>query len=501
MASAGGHPSGSAMEANRLLWPLLVFLALLVSVSFQGSRGLYETSEGRYAECAREMVESGNYLEPTLGYRPHWTKPPMTYWAIAAGIRLAGPGEWGVRLFNSAAFFLTVLAVVRIGTVLWDARTGLIAGLIYASSPFPVFGAYAVTTDTLLTLFEVSAVLCYLTAFYAAAPRKQRVFTTAMWGFLGLGFLTKGPPALLVLLPVLLWHFLHRDRPRIIGLAQIAAFAGIGLSWYLVVCFRHPGLMSYFIGHEVVDRLVSHAVHNPEWYKPFSLYLPVLILGAGPWCCLGVRAFWRKRLLRPGRIRASFRRGGPGALMLLWLLLPLAVFFIVESRLHLYVLPLYAPVSLAIARAISGGGEGETRLFLKRTVLVAVITGFVLVGLKGVAAVLPARKDMRPLYAMCRDAGGMEARFVAFDRPKLYGLQYYLNGRLERVSRRGRAPWADAAVEEMIGRIKKGEIRRSVVFICSGRQEPKLVTLLRRSGIDSRRVESRYWILRVVPGK
>ena len=69
---------------------LLIAPAFLAAFAFQGSRGLYETSEGCYAECAREMIESGNYLEPTLGYRPHWTKPPMTYWAIAAGIRLAG---------------------------------------------------------------------------------------------------------------------------------------------------------------------------------------------------------------------------------------------------------------------------------------------------------------------------------------------------------------------------------------------------------------------------
>jgi 4-amino-4-deoxy-L-arabinose transferase-like glycosyltransferase len=54
-------------------WLAMVFLALLLSFSFQCSKGLYETTEGRYAECAREMIESGNYLEPTLGYRPHWT--------------------------------------------------------------------------------------------------------------------------------------------------------------------------------------------------------------------------------------------------------------------------------------------------------------------------------------------------------------------------------------------------------------------------------------------
>ena len=61
----------------------MIFLALFVAFSFQGTRGIYETTEGRYAECAREMVETGNYLAPTLSYRPHWSKPPLAYWIIA----------------------------------------------------------------------------------------------------------------------------------------------------------------------------------------------------------------------------------------------------------------------------------------------------------------------------------------------------------------------------------------------------------------------------------
>ena len=76
-------------------WRVMLALALLVGFSFQGSRGLYETTEGRYVEVAREMVETGNWIEPTLGYRPHWAKPPLTYWAIAGGIKLLGVNEWG----------------------------------------------------------------------------------------------------------------------------------------------------------------------------------------------------------------------------------------------------------------------------------------------------------------------------------------------------------------------------------------------------------------------
>ena len=64
---------------------LVAVLAFVGTTAFQGSRGLYETTEGRYAECARETLASGDWDDPILNGRPHWTKPPLTYMAIMAG--------------------------------------------------------------------------------------------------------------------------------------------------------------------------------------------------------------------------------------------------------------------------------------------------------------------------------------------------------------------------------------------------------------------------------
>ena len=107
--------------------PFFVFaITLGIGFCFQGTRGLYETSEGRYAECAREMLETGHYLEPQLGYQPHLNKPPLTYWAIMGNLKLLGNNEWAVRLYNAVAFALTVLVVTNLGSVLWNRKCGLI---------------------------------------------------------------------------------------------------------------------------------------------------------------------------------------------------------------------------------------------------------------------------------------------------------------------------------------------------------------------------------------
>jgi len=474
-------------------WLIMVFLALLVSFSFQGSRGLYETSEGRYAESAREMVERGNWLEPTLGYRPHWTKPPLAYWAIAGGIELLGSNEWGVRLYNAGAFFLAVLVVAYLGVTLWGKTTGLLAGLIYASSLFPVLGAYAVTTDMLLTLWEVSAVACYIKAYRGLPSVKGTTWIVAMWLLFGLGFLTKGPPVLIPLIPILVWHFQQEHKLRIANPWGIFLFLLTGFSWYVAVCLRHPGLLSYFLGQEVVARMTSSSVHNHQWYKPFVIYLPALTLGAGPWLYFGLKLLWQKRLARPSVLWSCLRKGTHSSFLLLWLILPLILFFLVKSRLELYVLPLYAPVALAIARHIYKSGGGLT--IVRRVAVLAVCTGFVLVGVKGLAAYYPSAKNMKALYGLCRRAGGDNAAFVVFDESKLYGLQFYLNGRLQRVSLTGKEAWADGTLQDAISKVR-GLVSSGppYVFISYRKGAPALYDILRESGIRFKGFDNEYWI-------
>lgn len=473
-------------------WLIMVFLALAVSFSFQGSRGLYETSEGRYAESAREMVERGNWLEPTLGYRPHWTKPPVSYWAIAGGIKLFGPNEWGARLYNAITFFLTVLVVAYLGVMLWGKATGLLAGLIYASSLFPVLGAYAVTTDTLLALWEVCAVTCYMKAYRSSPSVEGKTWIVLMWLFFGLGFLTKGPPALIPLIPILVWHFQQEHKPRLANPWGIFLFLLTGFSWYVTVCFRHPGLLSYFLGQEVVERVTSSSVHNHQWYKPFVIYLPALTLGAGPWLYFGVKLLWLKRLVRPAILWSYVRKGTPSSFLLLWLILPLILFSLVKSRLELYVLPLYVPIALAIARHVCRSGRGLA--IVRRVAVVAVCTGFVLVGVKGLAAYYPSAKNMKTLYHLCRRAGGDNASFVAFDKAKLYGLQFYLNGRLQRVSLTGKEAWADGTVQDAISKVKGAVSSGPYVFISHRKRAPTLYGVLRASGVPFKRVDNKYWV-------
>lgn len=439
-------------EGRHLL--LLFLLALVLGLTFEGSRGLYESTEGRYAEVGREMLETGSWWVPQLDYRSHWSKPPLTYWGVAAGIAVAGPDALGARLVNALAFPFLVLAVAWLGGLLWDRRTGLLAGLVYATSLFPFVAASTISTDLVLTLWETLAAALYWKALRAAAgraassPEPERRsgegrWIVAFWTVTGLAFLTKGPPGLLTLLVVLAFHGIALSRgwrvPRLASLPGLLVFLVVGFGWYLDVVLRTPGLLDYFLRQEVVQRIATDRFHrNPEWYKPPLVYGPPLLLGLGGWL-LHLRGV--RRGLRARGVSGSLRRrltGGPIRLFLsLWLLLPLGILTLSRSRLPLYVLPFFAVLPLAFAGALTAdpGGRGLRR----RAAWTAAATVVVLLGLKAASARVRSSKDMAAL----RDAATALAsgstpsgapRVVAVDQGALYGLEYYLGGALERVT-------------------------------------------------------------------
>lgn len=442
---------------------LLFFLALFLGLAFQGSRGLYETTEGRYAEAGREMLETGNWWIPQLDYEPHWTKPPLTYWTIASGIAVAGPTELGARLGNALTFPLVVLAVAWLGSLLWDERTGLLAGLVYATSLFPVVAASTISTDLVLTLWEVLGAALYWRALRERRDPgnegRESLWILAFWIVAGLAFLTKGPPALLTLLAVLVFHGVALRKewtvPKLGRIWAIAVFLVVGFGWYLDVVLRTPGLLSYFIGDEVFGRIATDQFHrNPEWYKPPFVYGLPLLLGLGGWLFhLGTI----RRGLRAGGIRGPLRRmlaAGPVRLFLaLWILLPLVILTLSQSRLPLYVLPFFAVLPLVAARGLTWAQDDRPLLRTARhtgAVMVAV-----LLLLKAGSAWIPSSSDMSALYeAVEAMALPGSVQVVAVNRDALYGLQYYLEGDLDRV-RTDRPGDETSSLEHYLSRITR----------------------------------------------
>jgi len=71
-----------------------------------GNAPVCETTEARYAEVAREMLATGNFILPQENYLLHLTKPPFAYWSGALGMLLFGVNEFGVREGRLSAVLL-----------------------------------------------------------------------------------------------------------------------------------------------------------------------------------------------------------------------------------------------------------------------------------------------------------------------------------------------------------------------------------------------------------
>ncbi|HBE45289.1 MAG TPA: hypothetical protein DDW17_07550 [Deltaproteobacteria bacterium] len=492
------QPLNRWKENSTVAFMLVVVLAFIAAFSFQGARGLYETTEGRYAEAAREMVETGNYLVPTLDYQPHWTKPPLAYWGIAMGILLFGRNEFGVRFSNSLAFLIVIIIVTILGALLWDRKVGLTAGLIYLSSPFPFFGANAVSTDTLLTLWELCAVLSYFKAYNAEESKRKSTWVMGMWFFFGLGFLTKGPPSLLPLIPILVWNYTGKTRVALLKGLGIPLFFFTGFSWFILITLKNPHLFNYFLKTEIVNRVSSTAVHNSEWYGPFTVYLPVLLAGQGVWLYFSARGFWKLIRSGPKHILTFMKQHEEILFLVLWIIIPLLIFSISRSRLELYVLPLYAPITLLVACWITRY-EGLT---WKRLAMIGTVSIILLVVFKLGIAYTPNKNDMKQVYTMVQQTDSRNAEYFVFDEDKLYGMQFYLNGIMQRVTRTGGESWAATSMDNLLLSIREKKLPSEHLILVRRKKVPLVRDALVDAGLNVQEIESKYWIwFRITTGK
>lgn len=474
---------------------LTLLLALLLALSFQGTRGLWGPDEGRYSNIALQMVESGDWVTPRRHpEHTHFAKPPLTYWAIAASVSVFGAHEAALRLPNALSLLATVALLILLGRRLVPTAPWL-PGLIFATSLVPFAAANLINTDYLLTAFETLAVYGFVRVWQAADERDARRGRLLLWTGFALAFMTKGPPGLLPLLPMLVFaRTLPAPRPRVFELRAILLFLAIALPWYVAVIIANPGLLGYFVHYEVVGRVFTD-IHdrNSHWYGAFQVYLPVLLLGMLPWSLIllaPARALWRQRRALGGWWRA---RAIEDRWLLIWFTLPLLVFAFARSRLPLYVLPLLVPLALLIARRWQARGP----LPLGRVVRTAAIAAAVLLALKvGVPLLTPHAKDTREMAAAVRAHWPAPGEIVFIEESALYGLRFYLDVPVERVTLTARDdPAYDSLLLEELAEHEKR------VFVTTANRLERIEQLLTPAGfrfVEEERIE-RYVLGRIEP--
>ena len=96
-----------------LLLLSLLWLCAIASLAFLwnlGNIGLVDETEPLFAEAARQMTVTGDFVTPYFNGATRFDKPPLVYWLMAVAYRAIGVNEWAVRLPSAlSAIALTCL--------------------------------------------------------------------------------------------------------------------------------------------------------------------------------------------------------------------------------------------------------------------------------------------------------------------------------------------------------------------------------------------------------
>jgi 4-amino-4-deoxy-L-arabinose transferase-like glycosyltransferase len=410
----------------------LFALALLLAFAFLGLRGIWDPDEGRYTNVALNMLSSGDWINPHRMHEVgHWTKPPLTYWAIGASVAAFGRHPWAARLPAALAYLLCAWCVRRIARRLFPGGEDL-ATLAYLTMLFCAGAAQMITTDYVLAACEALAMWGFAEARFGPPHREYR-WLALMWVGLALAFMTKGPPGLLPLLPMLAFDLWMPARRRHLPftVSGTILFLLLALPWYVAVVVDNPGLFRYFVHDEVVNRIVTDRFgRNGQWYGWLLVYAPTLLLGALPWTPALLR--WARALpatLRGWWGRPPAREAEAGkVLATLWLLLPLLAFCVARSRLPLYLLPSFAPLALLVARQWRDEGRDPPRP--RRIVAWVALILLLRIG----TACWPTHKDASAWAKELRARADYPVREVVFvDDMARYGLHLELGSEVEKI--------------------------------------------------------------------
>jgi len=343
----------------KLLFVATMALAGLLFFRNIGGYDLWPADEPRFAQVAREMVESGNYLSPHINGQPYKEKPPLLFWAIALASRPFGDvTEFPARMPSALAALGTVLLTYLLASRLYGREMGLWSALILSTSALFWWEARSVRTDMLLTFFMTLA----LYAFWRRHDRGGAGWLLLFYAAMGAGLLTKGPPALIFpLLLIAAFYWKQRDeRRRLHWVAGTVVAMAVVLAWFIPARLALPaqpesaGVQGEFL-RMTLGRLMGESKFQWPWY-----YLYNLPGGLLPWALFlpwALPYVWRRRYEDEGM-----------RLLLSWIV-PAFVFFSISfGKRGVYLLPLFPALAILLAYAIRELVADDGRaLWRKRT--------------------------------------------------------------------------------------------------------------------------------------
>jgi len=374
--------------------------ALLIVLRVGGFSDLYDNAQPGPIAHTIDITVNGQWLMQREPSGETATKPPLYPWITAICVKVIGrTDEWVFKLpiivsFLGMTWLVWDLARRSLGTP-W----GCVAAAFWIANAHVFKLAYTARTDMMLTLWIVLGVWSEQLQREHWAPeapvRRGRSLglIAVFWLSVGLGLLTKGPPALLSvawLVGVIAWDRAWKRCRMAWQVIGLLAASGMMAAWLVPALRAYPSWQDN-IRREVTERITGEGSGSRR-HTPL-LAMPAYFLGRFfPWsvlCVIGAIT-WRK-LLKGRGIGWTFG----------WIALVIGVFMIPKGKRADYILPSYAAGAVLAAAMVQASVRAGGRLskligvLLGTTGLAAIVGPLVVLWLNG----MPESVTLSPLEA------------------------------------------------------------------------------------------------------
>ena len=282
------------LTKNNLFYPIIIILAgIIFFIPFLGSVHLFDWDEINFAESAREMIVSGDYLNVQINFVPFWEKPPLFIWMQVLSMKIFGVTEFAARFPNAIGGIITLLVLYFIGKKLFNEKFGILWVLVYMGSLLPHLYFKSGIIDPWFNLFIFLGIY-YMFQYTLVENNNNKVGKIILSaGYIGLAILTKGPVALLLFgLITFIWVLLYKKWLIILNLRFILTYllvlSFIGGFWFILLAISgHGYIINDFIQYQIRLFTQEDAGHGG-----FLLYhFVILFIGVFPASIFTIRSF------------------------------------------------------------------------------------------------------------------------------------------------------------------------------------------------------------------
>jgi len=272
------------MKRKELIYQLLIVLiGGLLFIPLNGRLNLFDWDELNFAESAREMILTKDYLNVKIYFTSFWEKPPLYIWLQVLSMKIFGINEFAARFPNAICGILTLLILYQLGKKLYDSRFGLIWVMTYLGSLLSFMYFKSGIIDPWFNLFIFLGIYFWIFASHAKTVNKEIFLAFLSAAFIGMGILTKGPVAFLIFAIIAgIIFILNGFRLRIhwkSSIVFVLALILIGGLWFILQIFSgNTDVIVDFIVYQIRLFKTEDAGHGG-----FPMYhIVVLLFGMFP---------------------------------------------------------------------------------------------------------------------------------------------------------------------------------------------------------------------------